>query len=82
MFTLLFMLTTVTMSGCGLEEETTEYIFPEIITTATGQTQDSAIEELEPTGSKDDLVTSVRKGEDGSVIVELMINNERYDLMI
>jgi len=58
------------LSGC-VKEETTEYIFPEMITTSTGQTTDSVIEELSPKGNRDDVVTSIRKGSDDSIIIEL-----------
>ncbi|MBE6033482.1 MAG: hypothetical protein E7222_02155 [Clostridiales bacterium] len=71
MFALLFIVSTIIISSCDTAAKTTEYIFPEIILNSTGQTQDSAIDDLEPKGNKNDLVTSVRKGEDGSIIVEL-----------
>jgi len=65
MFSLLSMINTVIMSGCGAEEKMTEYTFPETILTSTGQTQESAIEELKPRGNKYDLVTDIRKGDNG-----------------
>ncbi len=71
MFALLFIVSTIIMNGCDTAEKTTEYIFPEMITTSTGQTTDSVIEELSPKENRNDVVTSITKGSDDSIIIEL-----------
>ncbi|MBE6033483.1 MAG: hypothetical protein E7222_02160 [Clostridiales bacterium] len=71
LITLIIISAFIFITGCALHEKTTEYIFPEIVVNATGQTQESIIEELKPSGNRDDLVTSIRKGTDNSVIVEV-----------
>jgi len=71
LITLIVITSAIIMNGCGFNKKTSEYCFPAILISSSGQTQESAVEDLQPDGSNDKLITSVKKGSNGSVVLEL-----------